>query len=143
MIFLRPDVFLNALRQQTARRLQVPIDILHLVATFEPQLFASCPLPVTLHNLILEGCCFDDRKRIFTEGTRTSPLTSIIPPLTIAWMSKESNPERAVSSNKNLQVVPMPMYVSLNRERSIGEVCVHTDSARQRILNSAALFLQE
>jgi dynein heavy chain 2 len=144
--FLRPDVFLNALRQQTARRLKISIDSLHLVASFEPQLLSdssTAPLPVTLQNLILEGCTFDDGRRILVEGTRTSPLTSVLPPLTIAWMSRAAHPDRAVSTARGVSIVAMPIYVSLSRERLIGEVCLHTDSARQRILNSAALFLTE
>jgi hypothetical protein len=39
--------------------------------------------------------------------------------------------------------VGMPIYVSLSREKLIGEVYLHTDSSRQRILNCAALFLTE
>lgn len=144
--FLRPDVFLNALRQQTARRLKVPIDSLHLVASFEPHLMSDAstsPLPVTVQGLILEGCSFDASKRILIESTRTSPLTSLLPPLTIAWMSRAAHPERAVSSARHPSVVAMPIYASLNRERVIGEVHLHTESGRQRILNCAALFLTE
>merc|ERR1719359_1216447 len=98
--FLRPDVFLNALRQQTARSLRVSIDSLHLAASFEPQLLSdptTSPLPVTVQELILEGCCFDDQKRILVEGTRTSALTTHLPPLTIAWLSQATHPERAIS----------------------------------------------
>lgn len=144
--FLRPDVFLNALRQQTARRLKVPIDSLHLVCSFEPQLLSdpsTSPLPVTVQDLILEGCAFDMSKRILIESTRTSPLTSVLPPLTIAWMSRAAHPDRAVASARHPMTVAMPIYVSLSRERIIGEVHLHTDSSRQRVLNSAALFLTE
>jgi dynein heavy chain 2 len=144
--FLRPDVFLNALRQQTARKLSVPIDGLHLVATFEPQLLSdpsTAPLPVAVENLILEGCEFDQGKRILVEGGRNSALTSVLPPLTVAWMSKAAHPDRAVSSARNVGTVGMPIYVSLSREQLIGEVCLHTDSSRQRVLNAAAIFLTE
>jgi len=144
--FLRPDVFLNALRQQTARKLAVSIDSVHLVSTFEPQLLsdpASSPQPVTLKDVLLEGCVFDESRRIMVEGTRTSPLISSLPPLTIAWMSRAAHPDRAVTSAKHASPVSMPIYVSLNRERLIAEVCLHTDAARQRVLNSAALFLTE
>jgi len=144
--FLRPDVFLNALRQQTARRLSVSIDSLHLVASFEAHLLSDaqiCPLPVTVQELLLEGCSFDESRRILVESTRTSALTSVLPPLTIAWMSTEMQSERARSSARNATPVAMPIYVSLNRERLIGEVHLHTDSRQQRVLNSAALFLTE
>jgi dynein heavy chain 2 len=144
--FLRPDVFLNALRQQTARALKVPIDSLHLVATFEPQLMSdssTSPLPVTVADLILEGCSFDPAKMVLVESSRNSPLISVMPPLTIAWMSRASNPDRALSSARQTMSVAMPIYVSLSREKLIGEVYLHTDSTRQRVLNSAALFLTE
>jgi dynein heavy chain 2 len=144
--FLRPDVFLNALRQQTARALKVPIDSLHLVASFEPQLLAdpsTSPLPVTVQDLILEGCSFDPAKKLLVESARNSSLISVLPPLTIAWMSRAAHPDRALSSARHAATVSMPIYVSLSREKLIGEVYLHTDSQRQRILNSAALFLTE
>jgi dynein heavy chain 2 len=145
--FLRPDVFLNALRQQSARALKVPIDSLHLVATFEPQLLgdpSSSPLPVTIQDLILEGCSFDPAKKLLTESARNAALTSVLPPLTIAWMSRAAHPDRVVSSvSAGRASVGMPIYVSLSREKLIGEVYLHTDSSRQRILNCAALFLTE
>eukprot|EP00927_Polykrikos_kofoidii_P027109 TRINITY_DN23975_c0_g4_i1.p1 TRINITY_DN23975_c0_g4~~TRINITY_DN23975_c0_g4_i1.p1 ORF type:complete len:2595 (-),score=618.45 TRINITY_DN23975_c0_g4_i1:108-6821(-) len=144
--FLRPEVFLNALRQQTARKLAVSIDSLHLVASFEPQLLsdpASSPIPVTVEGLVLEGCSFDESKMILVESTRTAPLVSVLPDLTIAWMSKAANPDKALSSARQLASVGMPIYVSLTREFLVGEVHLRTESARQRIFNSAALFLSE
>eukprot|EP00931_Biecheleriopsis_adriatica_P043590 TRINITY_DN24917_c0_g1_i1.p1 TRINITY_DN24917_c0_g1~~TRINITY_DN24917_c0_g1_i1.p1 ORF type:complete len:4311 (+),score=994.91 TRINITY_DN24917_c0_g1_i1:69-13001(+) len=144
--FLRPDVFLNALRQQTARKLAVSIDSLHLVASFEPHLLSdpsTAPLPVAVQELILEGCAFDESKKLLTEGQRTSPLVSVLPPLTLAWMSKTTHPERTVSSTRAASTVSMPIYASLSRERLIAEVELNTDSARQRKLNAAALFLTE
>jgi len=143
--FLRPDVFLNALRQQTARRLAVSIDNLHLVSTFEPHLLRddSSPLPITVQELILEGCAFDESKRILVEGQRTSSLVSVLPPLTIAWMSKVAHPERTASSARAAGTISLPVYASLTRERLIAEVELSTDSTRQRKLNAAALFLTE
>jgi len=144
--FLRPDVFLNALRQQTARKLSVSIDSLHLVSSFENHLLSDAsmsPLPVNVQNLILEGCVFDEGRRVLTEGQRNSPLVSVLPPLTIAWMARAAHPDRAVSSAQSAMSVAMPIYVSLSRERLISEVVLHTDSSRQRVLNSAALFLTE
>lgn len=144
--FLRPNVFLNALRQQTARKLAISIDSLHLVSTFEPGLLsdpASSPIPVSIQGLILEGSSFDEPKKLLVESTRTSPLTSILPLLTIAWMSRAAHPERAASSAQRASTVAMPIYVSRSREQLVGEVHLFTDSNRQRILNSAALFLTE
>jgi len=144
--FLRPEVFLNALRQQTARKLSVSIDSLHLVASFEPHLLSdtsSAPLPVTVEGLILEGCAFDDNRKILVEGSRTSPLVSVLSNLTIAWMGKDTHPDRAVTSASRAMMVGMPIYVSLSREHLVGEVYLHTDNAKQRVLNAAALFLTE
>jgi len=144
--FLRAEVFLNALRQQTARKLKVSIDSLHLVASFEPQLLsdsATSPLPVSVQSLILEGCVFDESQRILVEGNRTSPLVSVLPTLTIAWMSKTAHPEKAVSTAKKAATVGMPIYVDLTRERLVAEVFLHTNDTRQRTFNSAALFLTD
>ena len=108
--FLRPDVFLNALRQETARRLAISIDSLHLVSTFEPHLLSdeSSPLPVTVQELILEGCAFDESKRMLIEGQRNSPLVSMLPPMTIAWMSRATHPERTASSARAAGTISLP-----------------------------------
>jgi len=143
--FLRPDVFLNALRQQTARTLRVSIDSLHLVATFDSGLMGSAmsPLPVHVQSLILEGCAFDSHKMVLSEGQRNSPLVSVLPQLTIAWMDRATHPERVVSSARGAATVSMPIYVGLSREQLVGEVVLQTENSRQRILNGAALFLTE
>lgn len=144
--FLRPDVFLNALRQQSARRLQVSIDSLHLVASFEPQLLSDAstsPLPVTVEGLILEGCSFDEQRKILVEGDRNSPLVSVLPPLTIAWMAKAAHPERALSTANHRYSVSTPIYASLTRERLVAEVALHTEQVRARVFNSSALFLSD
>ncbi|CAJ1446191.1 unnamed protein product [Effrenium voratum] len=128
--FLRPDVFLNALRQQSARKLAISIDNLHLVATFEPHLLSdeSSPLPVTVQELILEGCSFDEAKRVLVEGQRTSPLVSMLPPLTISWMSTVSHPERTASSARAAGTISLPIYASLTRERLIAEAIAISNS---------------
>jgi dynein heavy chain 2 len=144
--FLRPDVFLNALRQQTARALKISIDGLHLVSTFEPSLISDpsqAPIPVVVQGLVLEGCIFDESRRLLVEGTRTSPLTSLLPPLTVAWMSKAGHPDRAATTAKGSAAVAMPIYAALSRERLVGEVHLHTESRRSRVLNATALFLTE
>jgi len=144
--FLKPEVFLNALRQQTARKLGISSDSLHIVSSFEPNLLSDAstsPLPINVQGLILEGCSFDDSKLLLVESTRTSPLTSLLPPLTVAWMSKAAHPDKAVSSARASAQVGMPIYASLSRERAVGEVHIHTESARQRILNAAALFIAD
>jgi len=148
--FLRPDVFLNAMRQQTARALKVSVDSLHLVSSFQSNLLdrsnPECPMPVQLQDILLEGCAFDERAGVLTESTRSSPLLSVLPLLSICWMPRARHPERAVSSARNAATVAIPIYVSLNRERFLADVVLHTESgqgARQRILNSAALFLTD
>merc|ERR1712224_175547 len=116
------DVFLNALRQQTARKLGVSIDSLHLVSTFESGLLSdqsTAPIPVSVQALVLEGCIFDESKRVLTEGLRSASLTTLLPTLTVAWMSKAGHPDRAVSSARGAASVAMPIYASLSRERLI------------------------
>jgi dynein heavy chain 2 len=144
--FLRPDVFLNALRQQTARKLGESVDGLHLIASFQPSLMSDpsiCPLPVTMQELFLEGCAFDDSKGVLVEGTRNSPLVCELPLLTVAWVARKAHPERAVSASRGAAAVDMPIYVSLNREICVTSVQLHADNGRGRILNSAALFLTQ
>ena len=68
----------------------------------------SSPLPITVQELILEGCAFDESKRILVEGQRTFSLVSVLPPLTIAWMSKVAHPERTASSARAAGTISLP-----------------------------------
>lgn len=99
--FLRPDVFLNALRQQTARKLGVAIDHLALVSTWGPsshnwRFFEQNMrnlITVQLEGLLLEGARFDVANAQLAECARQSNLLSALPQLMVSWASLEMRDE--------------------------------------------------
>ena len=147
--FLRPDVFLNALRQQTARKLQLPMDSLTLVSSFQGAGGLSLPgpelFPVSLEGLLLEGAAFDRAAGLLLEVARQSNLISALPELTVSWASQERVRQTAEGGFSMRQVaeVEVPIYTSLNREKFLCSIRVPTDNSRQRVFNSTAMFLTD
>ena len=60
----RSQIFLNALRQQTARVSRVPVDELKLVSCWESGRLDRrvAPLTLTVTGMLLQGCNFDGQK---------------------------------------------------------------------------------
>jgi len=144
--FLRPAVFLNALRQQTARALRVAIDQLHLVTTFDHASLqqrvgqAQC---VQVSGLFLEGAKFDDRRSFLVECERSTALLAPLPALSMAWLSRDAHPEATVPGPHGGQVVSIPVYASTTREHLLATAHLHADSARARVLNAAAIVISD
>ncbi|VDM16092.1 unnamed protein product [Hydatigera taeniaeformis] len=85
--FFNPAIFLNALRQQTARHLQLAIDQLKLVSKWpslqrELESYSGSDF-LAISNLQLEGALFKDGR--LTECHATSPAVSALPDIQIAW----------------------------------------------------------
>jgi len=154
--FLRPNVFLNALRQQTSQKLQTAMDSLVLVSCFSgtqkaEQLKNSATwnrLPkVQVEGLLLEGATFDRRAGLLVEAGTQSASVNALPTLTLGWAPQNSadieslkQPGASSSSNGEVEV---PVYTALSREKLLCSVWVQTDNARRRVLNATAIFLTE
>lgn len=78
---LHPETFLSALKQQTARELKVPVDVLTLDCSWKES--TSKGRSLRLSGIQLEGAIWDGRQlQICTEN---SPPTVTIPVLYLAW----------------------------------------------------------
>lgn len=82
-----PSIFLNALRQQTARQLEVTINQLKLVSIWPSVHQGLERLPnnqaITISNMKLEGATFEDGKLMDCQAS--SPTVSDVPGIQIAW----------------------------------------------------------
>ena len=87
--FIRPEVFLNALRQKTARSTSTAIDAMKLVVSFEQEKIRS-PNAVRIKGLLLQGCGFDGVKLIDPPANLSEFVA--LPIMNIAWMG-EKDPE--------------------------------------------------
>jgi dynein heavy chain 2 len=81
----RPDVFLNSLRQHSARESRVSMDELKLVCSFGGSM-RGVNLNVQVTGIQLEGCGFDGAR--LAECQENSPSVVSLPPCFIGWIQK-------------------------------------------------------
>lgn len=89
-----PTIFLNALRQVTARKsinrvclhhiVSKPIDSLELCSTWNASEIKNSPIRCQVEGLILQGCGFDGSK--LTELDTDDPTYSSVPLCNLAWI---------------------------------------------------------
>ena len=83
---LSPSFFLTALRQQTARQANVPMDTLRLVAALEPQLLQQAPLRVQVDGLLVQGALCQPPQGLREIMSADAPIFSAMPPVHLAWV---------------------------------------------------------
>lgn len=133
----RPEILLNALRQQTARLTRVPVDNLKLVAGPEPKSLVNCRLPVTVSGMLLQGCGFEGGR--LSESHPDAPSFIPISSYCLGWVST-TDPEPFPEGN----VVPTPVYLSSTREKLITEIKLPCTGEKAKwILTGIAICLSE
>jgi dynein heavy chain 2 len=80
----RPDTFLNALRQQTARATKQPMDTLVLNTSWSGEVKHGKNISIKITGLQLEGCSFDGGR--LNESATDSPSVTAFPSCSIAWI---------------------------------------------------------
>eukprot|EP00899_Mesostigma_viride_P029629 jgi/Mesvir1/9851/Mv22388-RA.1 len=132
-----PGTFLNALRQQTARKMKVSMDELKLATCFNASRLgasASTSIPVNIKGLVMQGAQFDGAR--LSELSSDSPSTSEVPACIVMWIQKK---EQFPYEGGYLSV---PLYVTFSRRRLLTEVQLPCAEDTERwVLNGAALFL--
>lgn len=82
----RPDTFLNALRQQTARATKQPMDALVLNTSWSGEVKHGKNISIKITGLQLEGCLFDGSR--LSESAPDSPSVNAFPSCYIAWIPR-------------------------------------------------------
>jgi dynein heavy chain 2 len=82
----RPDTFLNALRQQTARATKQPMDTLVLNTSWSGEVKHGKNISIKITGLQLEGCSFDSGR--LSESAPDSPSVTSFPSCYIAWIPR-------------------------------------------------------
>jgi len=109
-----PAVFLNALRQESARRLNLPINSLEFVSHWGPSSgLSKAKCPVTIEGLTIEGSLFDGHKLV--ECARDSPSNSPISNCSVAWVPAGQG------GNKDNQL-ETPVYYNSLREQQVTSI---------------------
>ena len=136
-----PKVFLNALRQQTARITNQPIDTLKLVAAFKRNSLPTgldSQLVVTVSGLLLQGCGF--AADVLSPLQSDSPSVISLPDAYFCYIGKQEM-EPYPDAQGGLAV---PLYYSVNREQLVCEVRMPCKGQLDRwVLTGAALFITQ
>lgn len=82
----QPSVFLNALRQQTARVSRKPIDSLKLTAAWDSSLLSRAAIKVDIEGMLLQGCLFEGGA--LSALRPESSLFMGMPNVTLAYISQ-------------------------------------------------------
>lgn len=132
----RPDVFLNALRQQAAEHAKCPIDGLKFACSWATGHLPNTALICRLTGLYLQGCLFDAVR--LTPADRTSSSVCEVPECLVTWVPL-ATPD--VYGDNALSV---PLYDSEEREKVVARLtlpCSQSD-CETWIKAGAALFLK-
>jgi dynein heavy chain 2 len=141
-----PNIFLNALKQFTARTTSQALDdLIHLVCNVKGTKSSVSDLKcsVTLKSLLLQGCSFDGATLSDLNGEDASALT-LFPTCEIAWITDKDLKE--IQSKQSTQSMQVPIYFSPTREKLLTKLfvsCGYTREDEQKfILSGAALFVE-
>jgi dynein heavy chain 2 len=138
--FFHPATFINALRQQTARKLGVAIDAVTMISSWgsmsSPELRES-PLPCPITGLLLQGASLKggELQDLSPDSNEISPA----PVVYIGFIIKKDD-------NNNNNFVDVPLYHSPSREDFIVSLQMPLSSISNRskfILSGIGLFLCE
>ena len=113
----QPNVFLNVLRQETARKLQCSMDSLKLATSFDRGHGDGPGLSVCLRGLLLQGAGFDGKQLVASTAEALELMG--VPSITLSWVEKRKG-EGGESDN----LARVPLYYSLSRERLLVEMTV-------------------
>ena len=133
---LSPSFFLTALRQQTARQAQLPMDSLRLSSALEAQLLGGASLRVQIDGLLLQGAACAPPQGLHPLP-QDAPIFATMPPLHIAWVPKDT-PDPYPADRSAL----LPLYLDPEREVQLGELRLPCSGTEASWLQAgAALFL--
>lgn len=132
----RPDTFLNALRQQTARATKCPVDGLKLISSQDARQL-NCALPVTLTGLLLQGSNLEGGR--LSEAHAEAPTMMQLGRWSVGWVPSDSTDPFSAA-----EVVTVPLYSSAAREEIIAELRLPSSGDHSKwILAGTALFVSE
>ena len=136
-----PLTFINALRQQTARKLGTAIDKVHLSSSWDKdprKLRKDCPLLCQLSGLLLQGAAFPSG--VLREASSDASELTPAPNVFIGFVPEGDE------ANENEDALPVPLYLSPTRESLLLQLHMpvpNPDEKDRWILAGIALFLND
>jgi dynein heavy chain 2 len=133
----KPEVMMNALRQQTARESKISMDNLRLACSFSRnKLPSSATVVCAVDGLLLQGAMLVEAQ--LSECTGDCPIFVPVPTCYLAYINK-ADAAQYVESGR----VGLPLYSSIQRTGMLAELHIPCKQGEQDkwILSGAAMFL--
>ncbi|VDO99966.1 unnamed protein product [Soboliphyme baturini] len=129
-----PGAFLNSLRQETARKKSVAIDVLKFSVSWKDE--TSSDIWVRINGIQIEGALFDGTA--LRETSSNFPPVANVPTCFAAWIQEEQP-----SSQQAERALMVPLYANSRRQQLITtfELPVENSLNKWHILN-VAMFLK-
>lgn len=136
-----PATFINALRQQTARKLGAAIDTVKMVCSWDKdsrKLEADCPLPVVFTGLFLQGASFHSGS--LQDSAPEASEMAAAPNVCVGFVAQDAKDPYGRGA-----AIGIPAYLTPTREEFLMELRMPTDAASEGkwVLAGVALFLSE
>ncbi|KAI9144619.1 dynein heavy chain and region D6 of dynein motor-domain-containing protein [Paraphysoderma sedebokerense] len=133
-MFFRPEVFLNALRQSTAKKVGKPMDALQLTSTWNSSEVGSKSFWICIQNLNIQGGKFIRGRLI--EVTSDDSTYSVLPKCYIAWVQNTENTMKE-------GVFHIPIFKDPRRETTVAKIQMACDfSEASLILRGVSCFVE-
>lgn len=94
---LRPTVFLNAVRQISSRKSGIGMDELRLISAWEQSKLRNVSVAFSIQGLVIQGALLDSTQ--LRPTTSSSPPTSNVPLLHLAWVPQDAPPPYSPDSS--------------------------------------------
>ncbi|RYY34515.1 hypothetical protein EON62_03225, partial [archaeon] len=142
----RPSIFLNALRQHTARAIQAAstsadapaMDALKLVTAWDAAALSRAPVVASITGLAVQGALFDTSRNMLTDATMEANELQPLPPVFIAWVPSTFPDVQPAATS-----LAVPVYQALDRSQYVFDMSVPCGTDRVRwVLAGVAIFIQ-
>jgi len=132
-----PATFINALRQQTARQLNMAIDRVKLTCAWDRDASSlQCALPCTLTGLYLQGASFHGG--LLRESAGDANEISAAPIVAFGFIPTDEDERRRG------ETIGIPLYLTPTRETLLAEFGMPIDGDKEKwVLGGVALFMSE
>uniref|UniRef100_A0A7S1KLM8 Cytoplasmic dynein 2 heavy chain 1 n=1 Tax=Percolomonas cosmopolitus TaxID=63605 RepID=A0A7S1KLM8_9EUKA len=138
--FFNANVFLNALKQKTARESSIPLDKLdYLISSWSMgSLRSYSAVTVRLRGISLQGAQFSNNR--LQHAKESSPSLSQMPEFEVAWCTKEDY-DKFISATSQTKILSAPLYYTPARERFLSALTVPCDDQNAFILTGTCFFV--
>ena len=139
-----PATFINALRQQTARQLEIAIDRMKMICGWDrdmKKINSSCVLSCSLTGLYLQGATFHGG--ILRESSSDANEISSAPNVAFGFINSANDRDKDRDSSEEGSI-GIPLYLTPTREEFLMELQMPIEGEKDKwILSGVALFMSE